>query len=715
MHEKEFDIKDILALMKRHIYLFISVIIVVMTLTVAYIYRSINIYKSTASIEIEPKGANILDAGMEVVSTGSQGYYWSNKEYYATQYEIIQSRAVAEKALESISGENILEYLGVDISKVDPEKVKDIDPIKIIQSKITVTPKKSSNIVEISVDDPDAEKAAFLANSVANAYIDFNLEKKYFATKDAAAWLLDQSLNLKKGLEDSEKMLFEFKQNNNVLATTFEAKQILLSTKIEKFTDTLTDQEIKRNALSARIEEYSKIDLDAPDESFMKEVSKDNQLINGLKLKYLETLSSLDETGKFYGEKHPKVLGLSAEKDNLKESLKNEVSNVVKSFDLELKTLEKEMEKNRKMLSDVQTEAILLNRLDIDYSKLKREVETNKKLFDIVLQRTKEADLSSLLKNNNVRIIDKAIVTNIPVSPMKKMIIMIGFFLSVLFGFVSILLYEFFDTRFRNFQEFEVVTKKPLLGIIPRFVTSETAEFKEIAFEHGKQSFAIEAFRSVRTNIRLSTPDIKLGTLLITSSITQEGKTTVSSNIGVSYSLAGKKVLLVDADMRKPRVHKLFGIKNETGLSTLVVGDNTIDQVIRKNVYEGLDVITCGPIPPNPAEILESERFHSIVKEFSSRYDLVIFDSPPLSPVSDGATIASVVDGVIVVVNINKTPRDVFKLAISKILKPGINFLGTIINDFDQKHDRKFKSYYNYSYYQSPYQAYYKKENNDDA
>lgn len=715
MHEKEFDIKEILFLLKRHIYLFLSVIIITMTLTAAYIYRAVSIYKSTVSIEIEPRGANVLQDGMEVVSSGSQGYYWSNREYYSTQYEIIQSRTVSEKVMELIPGDNMLDYLGIDTSKIDPEKITNIDPVKMLQSKITVSPKKNSNIVEISVEDPDPEKAAFLANSVASAYIDFNLEKRYFATRDAASWLLDQSMNLKKSLEDSEKLLFDFKQNNNVLATTFEAKQDLLATKIEKFTNTLTDQEIKRNALAARIEEYSKVNLDDTDGSFLKEVSRDNQMINGIKLKYLETVSTLVETGKFYGEKHPKVLGLYAEKDKLKESLKNEIESVVKSYDLELKTLDKEIEKNRKMLSDVQTEAIMLNKLDIDYGKLKREVETNKKMFDIVLQRTKEADLSSLLKNNNVKVIDKAIVTSVPVRPMKKMILLIGMIIALVLALISILLYEFFDTRFRNFQEFETVTKKPLLGIIPSFEVASSADLKEIAFEEKKHSFAIESFRSIRTNIRLSTPDIKINTMLITSSVTQEGKTTVSANIAVSYSIAGKKVLLVDADMRKPRVHKLFGIKNETGLSTLIVGDNTIDQVIRKNVYEGLDVITCGPIPPNPAEILESERFHNVVGELSGRYDLVIFDSPPLSPVSDGATIASIVDGVIVVVNISKTPRDVFKLAVAKIIKPGIHFLGTIINNFDTKHDRKFKSYYSYSYYQSPYESYYRKESGDDA
>ena len=703
MHEKEIELKEILILLKRHLYLFSAVIIVIMTLTVAHIYRSEKIYSSTVSIEIEPKAANVLGDRMEIVSTGSQGYYWSNKEYYATQYEIIQSRAVAEKVLELVPGENILEYLGLDISKIETEKLKDIDPVNIILGKVTVSPQKNSNIVKISIEDADPEKAAFFANSFANAYIDFNLEKKYFATKDAARWLSDQSLNLKKSLEESERTLFEFKQNNNVLATTFEAKQAMLATRIEKFTNTLTDQEIKRNSIAAKIEEYSRIDVSVMGEGFIKELSKDNQLINNLKMKYFEVLSKLDESEKFYGEKYPKVLSLNAERDNLLNSLKKEIEGVVKSYDFELKTLESEMSKNRKMLSESQTEAIMLNKLDIDYSKLQREVETNKKLYDIVLERTKQADLSALLKNNNVRVIDSALSSKIPVKPRRNLILLIGFIISVIFGSLSIFVVEFFDTRFRNFKEFENITKRPLLGIVPRFEFVEGSDFKEIAFEEKKQSFAVESFRSLRTNIRLSNPDHKIGKLLVTSSITQEGKTTVSANIGVSYSVAGKKVLLIDADMRKPRVHKLFSLKNEKGLSTLIVGEHNMDQVINKNVYEGLDVMTCGPIPPNPAELLESSRFADIVDEMCLRYDLVIFDSPPLSPVSDAATIAPVADGVVVVVNINKTPRDIFKQSVQKIIKPGIHFLGTVINNFDLKHEKKFKSYYNYSYYHSPY------------
>ena len=702
--EREIDLMEILALLKRHIYLFIAIILIVMTFTVAQIYRMVKIYESTATIEIEPKAANVLGGNMEVVQSGSQGNFLANKDYYATQYEIIKSRAVSQKVLEMVPSENVLEYLGFDLEKIEPEKINNIDPVAVLLSKINVVPQKNSNIVRISVEDKDPEKAAFLANAVASSYIEFNLEKKYFETKDAARWLMDQSISLKQNLENSEMMLFEFKQSNNVLATTFEAKQELLSNRIIKLTNTLTDQEIRRNALTAKIEEYAHLNIDNPEDGVFKEISKENAIVGNLKLKYLEVVSKINESEQVYGEKHPKVVTLLADKENIEKTFKSEIEGVISGYNLELKMLDNEMKKNRKMLSESQTEAINLNKLDINYSKLRREVETNKKLYDIVLERSKEADLSALLKNNNIRMIDRALVSKIPVKPRKQIILLAGFAIALVLASLAVFLVEFFDTKFKSFKELETISGKSLLGIIPKFQQIETSQFKEIAFEDKSgKNLAVEAFRSLRTNIKLSNPDSKLKIMLVTSSVPHEGKTIVSSNLAASYSVAGKKVLLIDADMRKPRVHKLFGLNNEKGLSTLIVGEHSMDDVINKNVYEGLDIVTAGIIPPNPAELLESVRFADILKDFSEIYDVVIIDTPPLSPVSDAATIAPLTDGLILAVNISETPRDVFKSVIANISKPGIVHLGVVVNNIDFKQEKKFKSYYGYSYYHSSY------------
>ena len=408
--EREIDLFEILNLFRRHIYLFIAIVIIVMTFTVAQLYRMERIYSATATIEIEPQAINILGGDIELIRSGvdSQGNFISPKDYYTTQYEIIKSRAVSQKVLEMIPTEDVFNYLkgngnGNKTKSKQVNENNNIDLVSVMQQKISAEPQKNSNIVRISVEDKDPEKAAFLANAVATAYIEFNLEKKYFETKDAARWLVDQSASLKQNLENSELALFEFKENNNVLATTFEAKQDLLSKQIAKLNNILTDEEIRRNALSAKIEEYANIDFDNPDESLFYKLSKEDNVIgNMMKLKYLEVISKIDDSAQIYGEKHPKVVALLAEKNNIIAMFKKEITGILNSYNVDLKMLNNEMKKNRKMLSETQEEAIKLKKLDIDYSKLKREVETNKKLYGIVLERSKKADLSALLKNNNV-------------------------------------------------------------------------------------------------------------------------------------------------------------------------------------------------------------------------------------------------------------------------------------------------------------------------
>lgn len=715
--EREIDLLEILNVLKRHVSLFAAIVVVVMTVTAAQLYRMKRIYLSTATIEIEPQAANILGGDMEVVRSGAgpQGSGAVQKDYYTTQYEIIKSRAVSQKVLETVGKEKILEYLGISPEQSDAEHEHNIDPVKILQDKIIVDPQKGSSIVRVSVEDADPEKAAFLANAVANAYIEFNLEKKYFETKDAAKWLVDQSASLKQNLENSELALFEFKESNNVLATTFEAKQDLLAKQIAKLNNLLTDQEIRRNALTAKIEEYAKIDLENPDEALFYELNKENNAIgNMMKLKYLEVISKIDESLQVYGEKHPKVAALLAEKNNIVTTFKNEITGIVNSYSLELKKLDNEMKKNRRMLEKTQEEAISLKKLDINYNKLVREVETNKKLYNVVLERSKKADLSALLKNNNVRMIDAALVPKNPVKPNKQMVLMAGFIVSLLLASLAVFLVEFFDKKFKSFKEIETISQKSVLGVIPKFQPVEDSNFKEIAFEEKNNlSPAVEAFRTLRTSIRLSNPDSRLKVMLVTSSVPQEGKTVVAANLAASYAVAGKKVVIIDADMRKPRVHKVFGLPNEKGLSTLIVGEHSMDEVVNRNVYEGLDVVTAGIIPPNPAELLESSRVGDIIKKFSEKYDVVIIDTPPLSPVSDAAIIAPFTDGMIITVNVGIVPRDVFKSAVQSIVKSGISIVGTVVNNIDSRQEKKFEPYSGHSYYNNS--SYYASEEDEKS
>lgn len=705
MQTREFDIKQLYLLLVKHLYLFIGIIVIVLTFTAAYLYKAQRIYRATVVMEMEPKSENILGRRVESVGASSSDYYWANKEYSATQYEIIRSRAVSAKVIESLSHENVLELFGIRPENFEnPEDIKNIDTVALLQGKIAVEPQKNSNIIWISVSDPDPEVAAFLGNSVATSYIEFNIEKRYLATRDAAKWLSEQSINLKKQLEDSEISLFNFKKENEVLASAFEQKQTMLAQTIGEISTKLTEKQIYQKGLAAKIEELSALEFADTEEFFATDLFRDKNIIQNMKLQFLQVKTKLREKVLLYGDKHPDVQMLRGDEESIRKALLEELKGIVEGYRLEGKTLGNEIQKLQAMLRESQQEALQLNKMEIDYNKLKREVETNKKLYDIVLERTKEADLHTLMRANNIRIIDRALVPKAPVSPRKNLVLLIGFIIAILSAAAAVLAVEFFDTRIRDIEELEQLVGRNILGLFPSFEIEDPKKIQEIAFEGSQHSPAVESLRTIRTNIRLAHPDVNAKTLLITSSVSQEGKTTVSSNIAVSFALAGRKTLLVDTDMRKPRVHKLFGLDNKEGISTYMLGEKPIDQLIRRNVYQGLDVLFCGPIPPNPAEMMESKRFHDMVDRLKEIYDIVIFDSPPIIAVSDAAIIGTMMDGVIIVVKIRQISRDILKRAVAQLSKANTMLLGAVVNNLDLKGGGRYGSYY--YYYHEKYKYY---------
>lgn len=694
---KDFDIKQLYLMLVKHLYSFLAVMLTIIVITLIYIYRAPKIYQATVVMEIEPKSSNILGRGIEVIGAGNTGYYWANKEYSATQYEIMKSRAVSAKAIENISHMNLRKIFSIPENKDGniPEK-KNIDFIGLLQSKIQVNPQKNSNIVRVSIVDQKPETASFLANQLASAYIEFNMEKRYVLSRDAAKWLSEQSINLKQQLEESELTLFNFKKGNEILATTFEDRQQMLATKILNINQRLTDREIYLKKLQAKIGELSKINVDEEDWLVSGKWLITSPILENQKAEYLKVKSKLQEKLFVYGDKHPEILVLRNEEKNIRKALADEISSYLERLNIENNTTIEEIKKLRQMLYEVQTEAIKLNKLEIQFNKLKRDVETNKQLYDIVLERTKQADLSALLKANNIGIIDKALVPKGPIKPRKKIIFIVGLFIAFISSALLIFILEFFDTKIGDLEELENIIGRNVLGIFPKFTVPEEATIKELAFEDSHHSSAVEALRTIRTNIKLAHPDMEANSLLITSSASQEGKTTVSANIAVSFSMSGRSVLLIDTDMRKPRVHKLFGIENKTGISTYMIGDKNLDDVIISDIYKGVDLLLCGPIPPNPAEMIESIKFRNMVEQLKEKYDLIIFDSPPIVAVSDSSILSTMVDGVILVVKIRQVSRDVLKRAIIQIKKSTGKIIGSVVNNVDLKTGSRYGQYYYY-------------------
>jgi capsular exopolysaccharide synthesis family protein len=342
-------------------------------------------------------------------------------------------------------------------------------------------------------------------------------------------------------------------------------------------------------------------------------------------------------------------------------------------------------------LEETKTIALEVNKKEIDYNKLKREADNNASLYGMILKRLKETDLTGMLKSNNVRRLDNALVPKVSIKPRVKFNILIAMLIGFIGGLGLAFFFEYLDNTIKTQEDIERVLGLTFLGFIPTIVVDEASSesdervMKDLyLFSHPKSN-AAEACRSIRTNIMFVTPDKPARTLLFTSAGPQEGKSITATSVAISMALSGNKTILIDGDMRKPRIHRSFGLENISGLSSCIIGGTDLDSAIQSTTVPNLHVLPCGPIPPNPAELLHTEGFKSVLTQLMNKYDKVIFDSPPVIAVTDAVIMSRMMDGVILVIKSAKTSRDMARI------------IGSVLNDLDFE-DRGYRYYYYYYY-----------------
>jgi succinoglycan biosynthesis transport protein ExoP len=317
----------------------------------------------------------------------------------------------------------------------------------------------------------------------------------------------------------------------------------------------------------------------------------------------------------------------------------------------------------------------------------------------MVLQRLKETGVTGMLQMSNVRILDRAEPPDRPVRPRAVRNILLAVLLGGVLGVGLAFLLEMLDTSISTREQIEERLRVPFLGIIPNIPTSGGV-VPELAVFSAPTSAAAECVRTIRTNLLFMSPDRPLRTILVTSSGPGEGKTTTAVSLAETMAGGGSRVLVVDADMRRPRLHKVFGVSGQAGLSALILGDGTIDGAIARTQIPGVDVLPCGPIPPNPAELLHTDGFARLLRQFQERYDRVIIDSPPAGVVADAVVIATQVDGTLLVLKGGETSRDSAVRTTRALLDVKARVFGAVLNDLDLEDARYGEYYY---YYRSGY------------
>lgn len=675
-----------------------------------YTLGQTKIYQAKATVLFDPQPPRPLGNDVQAVVDVSQSSYWNNKEYYKTQFWILKSRQLASTVVRELA-------LHKDASFIRnkpvgggllPAEVSIEQAAAILSSRLEVEAIRDSRLAEVRYSDADQQRAQKILARVCDTYVESNLDQVLDSTNSAVDWLRGQLVSLKADLETSELALHEYKQKKNVLSVSIDDQSNMLRTEMTRLNEALTDLRARREHAQARRNELMKIEPSDPANLPAQELMA-SPVLQQLRAIYVETSRAIESAraaGK--GDEHPDVKALRANSEESKRAILLEVKNIQQVVDSDWAGMNREVGGLSGLLEDAKRRALELNLLEIEYKRLVRDKDNNERLFGIVTERTKESDLTRMLRINNIRVVERPQVPARPISPVVPLNLGMGAVAGLLLGVALAIGREQLDRSIKTPDDLEQAHGLLFLGLLPAL--NETGKEKkgkplnpaanntpELIVHYEPTSGTAEAARALRTNILYMSPDNPYQTLLVTSAGPAEGKTTVASCIAVAMAHAGHKVVLLDCDMRRPRVHKVFGLSNQTGITTALVAPETIGDIIHDTVVPNMKVICTGPIPPNPSELLHSAAFARVLADLKTRFDRIIIDSPPIVPVTDAAILATQVDGTILIVRAFKTSRDLVRRAKRTLTDVGAHIVGSVLNAVEL--DRPEYGYYRYQYY----------------
>jgi len=534
--------------------------------------------------------------------------------------------------------------------------------------------------------------ASDLANAHARAYIEQNLEFRFSASKDATDWLEAQLAEQRKKVEASEAQLQRYKEQHDAVAV--EDRQNIVVQRLADLNSVATKAKTTRIEKEALYNQLKSIQNSNAIDSFPAVLG--NEYVQKLKSDLGDLQRQQAELADKYGDRHPEMVKVRSAIHSAEAKLQIEIDKVVMSVKSEYDTAAAQERTLVGALEGGKAEALSLNRKGIEFSVLQRETESQ--VYEALLQRTKETGISGELKASNIRVVDPAEVPGDAFLPRRQQDLTTAGFSGLVLALGLVFLFEYLDNRIKSPQELRAQLNVPFLGMVPSIDVKAGALLQD-----GVPPNFAEAIRGVRTNVLFSSAEEGVRVIVVTSAGPGEGKSMFSSNLSVSLAQAGQRVLHVDADMRRPRVHAIFDIAQEPGLSNLLVGDCKPSEAIRKSPVQNLCVLPAGMIPPNPAELLGSKRCEDFFATLGQNFDWVILDSPPVLAVADASILANTATGVVFVVGADQTSRQAARAALEQLEAVQAHVIGAVLNRVDLEKN----PYYYSAYYRKEYSRYY--------
>lgn len=691
MDEKEIHLRDYLKIIKKRrytVYTFFTIVFIVVligTLSTTPIYQALT---------------KVLIERVEPYNLTMMYPYYSlyDPEFYETQYQLIKSTSVAQKVVKMLSLESTYEsyFKGGKFTPGSETSKADI-LADIVSNGIIVSPIKNSKIVSLSFMSTNPDFAVLVANSVARAYIEEIMEMRMSSSRYSIEWMTKKAEEEKVKLEKSERALQDYMRANNIV--TLQDKVALTPEKLSELNTQLVRAETRRKELESLYSAVTKLSGNMRDAEMIPAIASD-PTVQSLRNQILKAEQNTEELSKKFGKKHPAMIKAEEELKVLKQKRDQEIRRVIGSIKTEYELAKSNESSLRRMFSGTKAEALDLNEKFIQYGVLSREVDTNRQLYDALIKRMKEQSVTEEIQTVNVWVVEKAEKPASPVKPRKSLNILLGIIVGLFGGIGLAFFIEYLDNTIKSPEDVETRLGLPVLGVVP-LLESKDENIEEIILKE-PQSIYAESYKTIRTAILLSSATRPPQNIQVTSMGPNEGKTVTSVNLAITIARSGYSVLLVDSDLRKPRIHTIFRLNNLSGLSTYLAGATADIETVFKQPLTNLTVIPSGPIPPNPSELLGSNRANELIRLLNERFDLLIWDSPPLMSVTDSLILSKILDGTIIVAKAGKTTYEIVDRGL-KLMKgrrdndSETRILGIVINELDlKKSDQYYYQYYNY-------------------
>jgi polysaccharide biosynthesis transport protein len=666
------EIRQVLRMLLARWRLITAVMVASIGLAMLYNASSVKIYESRARLVIGPDSSQVVP--FKGVSDDPNRY-----DYFGTQLDILRSRDLARRTLERLK-----------LLSADPRRQR--GDISLLAGSLMVTPVRedlTSRTVNVAVRSTDPEWAARMANGVAETYVEHNLELRRQGNREAAKWLTDRLNELRQEVTATASALQQYRERQN--SVSLDDKQNIVLQNLNLLNGAATEVRTEKLQKKATYDHLMALQKSgAPLDTFPPIlantfIQQQKSLLGGLQQKRRQMSETL-------GDRHPDMEKIDAEITGAKQKLDEETDKIVQSIRNDYETAKSREEQLLGALGQQQREVLDLNQKAIAYGALQRDATSTQQIFETVLQRLKEAELSAELQTNNVRILDAALVPRVPILPRTwlnvSVAIGIGFVLAIGLAFIL----EYFDPRITGTNDVSDALGVPLLGITP----------KVAALKKGRGRFEMvpavfhEAIRGVRTRILLSSGYGDIRTLAVTSTMPKEGKTVVAASLAASMAMTGRRVLLIDSDLRRARLHEVFGTRTSPGMSEVLAGAAKPSAALIESSVPGLFLMPAGH-HPGGSDLLDTDAVRQLLEGLHQVFDLIVLDCPPVMALADASIVANVATSVLFVVGSGSTNTTAARAAIDRLASVQAQVVGVVLNNAKVSRNPS----YGYSYYEA--------------